>query len=345
MVQFQDLATPDPNWAAPNKIHRTITALLTAKKTPTDTAQEIHQIITTDTQEAYLSYTSIPAPTASQVQNGEIRYPAPSDLLHFLFRCIGMAAMEISPHDAGQDHLIAMLQELMAIPRVNLPDASGGKLGEVEIYCITPENGYAGLAQLLWDLNQNICRPPKRDTQDGSKNLILNAYINYSSFLARLLEAGVCEVTNLSALLTGPFASSNKSFTKPLSFTGTKDPTDMAFEYEPYICAAAQWILFAPKALREMTEKRVRVRPMEKLFTHDLWEAWKEKFGAVVRDGRFCREARGLAGEVVSRMEEMERMETPDFVVERLGFVREDDEDDDDDDEDDEEVDGSEDQD
>ncbi|CAG8981876.1 hypothetical protein HYALB_00014007 [Hymenoscyphus albidus] len=341
MVQFRDLATTDPNWTAPRKIHRTITAFLTAKKTPTDTAQEIHQIITTDTQESYLSYTSIPTPTASQLQNGEIRYPAPSDLLHFLFRCVGMAAMEISPHDAGQDYLIEMLQEFMAIPRVRLPDATGGKLGEVEIYCITPENGYAGLAQLLWDLNQNICRPPKRDTQNKSKNFVLNAYTNYSSFLARLLEAGVCEVTNLSALLTGPFASSNKSFTKPLGFTGTKDPIEVASEYEPYICAAAQWILFAPKALREMTEKRVRVRPMEKLFTQDLWEAWKEKFGAVVRDGRFGGEVRGLAGEVVGRMEGMEGREIPDFVVERLGFVREDDEDD----EDDEEVDGSEDQD
>lgn len=175
-----------------------------------------------------------------------------------------------------------------------------------------------------------ICRPPPRDHELEDGNVEMHEYLNFQAFLARLLEAGVVEATNLSALITGPFAENNKEFG-----ANRLDPIAAANEFDGHIMAAAQWILWANKALFEMTENNVRVKPMEKLFTQDLWDEWKEKFDAVDKDERFHKEARFHAGMAHYRMHKQEGKEVQKFIIEKLGFIVEevsDDEEDEDED-------------
>lgn len=153
--QFLNLIKADDKWEAPKKIHCVVRALFDTATQPPDAARAIDRIIQEDTQDAHLAYLSADKPTAEQLRNGDIRYPAPSDLLHWLFNCMGTAAMELTPHHKAQVYMVETLKELQNLPKTKLPDATGDELDEIELYNINPDNGYGGFAQWLWDLNQS----------------------------------------------------------------------------------------------------------------------------------------------------------------------------------------------
>ena len=74
--------------------------------------------------------------------------------------------------------------------------------------------------------------------------------------------------------------------------------------YAPQVAAAAQWILHAGEAIREMCQKRAMAG---KRWTPELWESLKEKFDAVAKDERFTAEGCDWAGKARDRMTELEQ--------------------------------------
>jgi hypothetical protein len=121
---------------------------------PRTAAETIDQIIVSDCQETYLSYTSVPKPTAEQIASGSIRAPDPAGWLQFLWNSFGKAAMVIPYDHAGQDRLVGLIQELQRLPPQKLPYVVWGKLIEKELYILTDKNGYDGFKQWLWELDQ-----------------------------------------------------------------------------------------------------------------------------------------------------------------------------------------------
>lgn len=153
--RFLGLVNDDDKRDAPKKIHCIVLGMYDTARQGPDAAREIDRIIQEDTQEAYLAYIAAGKPTVEECRSGNIRYPAPRDLLHFIFNCLGTAAMELTPRHQAQVYFVEFLKELQNMPKIKLPDASGDELDEIELYNITPENGYGGFAQWLWDLNQS----------------------------------------------------------------------------------------------------------------------------------------------------------------------------------------------
>lgn len=121
---------------------------------PKTAAQTIDQIIVSDCEEAYLSYTSVPKPTAEQLASGSIRSPDPDGWLQFLWNSFGKAAMVIPYDHAGQDRLVSLFTELQRLPPKKLPLVVWNNLIDKEIYILTEKNGYDGFKHWLGELDQ-----------------------------------------------------------------------------------------------------------------------------------------------------------------------------------------------
>lgn len=121
---------------------------------PRTAAKTIDQIIVSDCQKAYSSYTSVPKPTAEQIASGSVQAPDPAGWLQFLWNSFGRAAMVIPYDHAGQDRQVGLIQELQRLPPQKLPYVVWGDLIEKEIYILTDKNGYDGFRQWLWELDQ-----------------------------------------------------------------------------------------------------------------------------------------------------------------------------------------------
>ncbi len=124
--------------------------------------------------------------------------------------------------------------------------------------------------------------------------------------MARLLSAGVAQAAGLSALVYtfSPFA------TRHPSARATKTHVDAelaAREMDPYVGAAAQWILHGGDVLYEMCAKDVVFTYGQKKWTLALWENWKDKFAATADDERYGGPTRDLAKKALERMAKLER--------------------------------------
>lgn len=121
---------------------------------PRTAAKTIDEIIISDFNKAYLSYNSVPEPTAEQIASGIIRAPHPDYWLFFLWDCFGKAVIVIPYDHEGQDRLVNLIQELQSLPPRKLKRFVGGKLLDYELYTLTEKNEYHGFQEVLWHIHQ-----------------------------------------------------------------------------------------------------------------------------------------------------------------------------------------------
>ncbi|XXH05598.1 hypothetical protein Hte_012030 [Hypoxylon texense] len=311
-----DLLEPGDS-AADVKIITTLQGLVDGLLEPRAAAETIDAEIVRDCQEAYVSYTSVPSPSPEQLENKTIRAPQPAGWIKFLWDCVGKAAMKVPANHAGQDRLVSLLYELQQLPKHRVPWLAAGNLIEKELWSLNAKNGYEGLNQWLWELDQGHFTGGRQVEQDPAAAL---EYVNYSAFLARLLAKGVAEVTRLSALtLRSPFHRSFPSLAKT-----DIDSAEAVRHYEPYACAAAQWMIFAAEALCEMCNEGVLVAIGEQRWTQGLWDARKTNFEYVARDERFSEQARDYAAQAAERMVQAENHDfgkAEESIIQKFGFI------------------------
>lgn len=142
-------------------------------------------------------------------------------------------------------------------------------------------------------------------------------YLNFSAFLARLLAGDISAGINLCALIRrpeSPFCTQKIAWTAKFA-----DSTEQAKRYQPYACAAAQWILYAGEALFELCNKDIRGFGFK--WSKALWESWKAKFEEVKDDKRFTDPARDFAHKAVARMNILEEGKGKIGIIEKFGLV------------------------
>ncbi|KND91997.1 hypothetical protein TOPH_03376 [Tolypocladium ophioglossoides CBS 100239] len=299
---------------ADKEITDTLQSLVNGSIDPAAAAHVIDKTVVTDCQEGLASYTSVPNPTSSQLEDGTIRAPYPAGWLKFLWDCVGKAAMEVPSDHPGQDRLVTLLQELQRLPRHSVPELVAGELSERELWTSTPANRFEGLELWLWELDQGTFTAAQ---QVESSHSVAASYVNFSAFLARLLAGGVEEATRMSALIQpSPFGTSS-----PLISPKYPDAAEAARHYEPYASAAAQWVFHAGDALFEMCEKGVIIDIGKQRWTRALWNGWKAKFDTIAKADRFSSQCRSLATQAVERMTQIEKSGTSSNIVDRFGFM------------------------
>lgn len=150
--------------------------------------------------------------------------------------------------------------------------------------------------------------------------------------MARLLAAGVIDTSRASALRRpSPFAIGH-----PLISPVHPDPADAARHYEPWMSAAAQWILHAGEALFELCEKRA-FRELGQVWSRTQWDSWKLKFEVASKEKKLSAPARELASKALERMAEVKEQGVKECVFQALGFTSMDDGEDEDEEEEDDE--------
>ncbi|KAI2641402.1 hypothetical protein GGS26DRAFT_535554 [Hypomontagnella submonticulosa] len=289
------------------RIATVIQDLIDGSQKPASAARIIHETVVVDCRDAQASLDSVPDPSHEQLENG----PQPDGWMKFAWDCLGKAAMKVPADHEGQDKLIALVQELRQLPKASIPWVAVGGITETALWDLTKENGYGGLAQWLWELDQGAFTGAQQVEADPST---ATAYLNFSAFLSRLLASGVADTNRLNALLRpSPFATSS-----PISIV--RDPR----HYEPYASAAAQWILHAGNTLYELCENRILVEVGKQRFTRVLWESWKSKFEAIERENKFTKEARSIARQAVDAMDRLknEGFDPTKSVVEKFGYIQ-----------------------
>ncbi|KAJ6440032.1 MFS monocarboxylate transporter [Purpureocillium lavendulum] len=240
--------------------------------------------------------------------------PNPSGWQKYLWDCLGKSAMVVPSNHPGQDSLISLLEELQRLPRHEVPEQVGDEVFQKELWTLTPENKYEGLEQWLWELDQGTFTAT-RQVEDSQTSAI--SYANFSAFLARLLASEVAEATRLSALIRpSPFATGN-----PLTSAAYTDVSEAARHYEPWACAAAQWILHAVDVLYEMCDKETIVEIGKQKWTLALWNGWRSRFETVATTEQFSSAARELASAALKKMAEAEKKGVVTNVVDKFGFM------------------------
>lgn len=281
-----------------------IRELINGSVDPASAARTIDKIVSDQCQEAFASYTSLPNPTPEQLADGTVSSPQPAGWECFLWNCLGIAAMKLPADDASQDRLVSLVQELQRLPRRAVPSLTAGCLGEKELWNLSPENGYAYFGDWLSELNEGHFVGRGHIERDTAASM---AYLNFSSFLARLLASHIVETTGLCALI------------RPSSFV--RSP--ISARYEAYSNAGAQWIRYAGEALYEMCEKGV-LKIGRQRWTRGLWDSWKAKFAFVKDNDEFTKDSRERATMALDRMAEIETKALAGIrggVVEYFGFV------------------------
>lgn len=109
-----------------------------------------------------------------------------------------------------------------------------------------------------------------------------------------MFATGTAAMLGFCALLD-PFARRSL-----VTVASSQDPAAYAFQ----VVAAAQWILHAGEAVRELCQRRVLA---VKRWTPELWNSLRTKFDVVAGDERFTEEACGWAARARDRMIELEK--------------------------------------
>ncbi|KAH8595874.1 hypothetical protein B0O99DRAFT_621656 [Bisporella sp. PMI_857] len=277
-------------------------------------AQEIDKIIVNDCREAYISYTSVPKPTAEQIETRSIRTPDPAGWLQLLWNSFGKAAMVIPYNHVGQDRLVSLLQELQRIPLHKVPWFVSDKVIEKELYDLTHANGYDYFQQWLWELDQGHFIGHQTVETDPEAAV---AYLNFSAFLGRLLAGGITAGLSLSALIRrpeSPFCMQKIAWTAK-----SADSAEQAKRYQPYASAAAQWILYAGDALYELCDKDISGLGVK--WSRTLWDSWKAKFNEVAEDKRFSDATRDLVRQAIECMVQLEQGNGATGIVQKFGLT------------------------
>ncbi|KAF4632848.1 hypothetical protein G7Y89_g5270 [Cudoniella acicularis] len=308
-IPLEALKITYPNDSEDDKnLTATLHDLINGKIDPRAAAQTIDQIMVKVNEADVISYNSVPNPTAEMIENGTIRAPQPDGWLHYIWRYLGTTAMGIPPYHSGQDQLVSLFQELQCLPtRKLLRLVDGEKLEETEIWNLTPENKYNGFQQWLWELHEGHFLSVFYG-EDKPEAAV--AYVNFSSFLARMWAKGITAGESLSSLsYSSPFEKQEIAWTAKYA--------DSAFQvrrYEPFACGAAIWILYAGHVIFEMCEKERRVWGR---MSREKWGIWKRKLEVVREDGRFGGDNRKL---VALAVELMVRIEAEGIDVHAGGF-------------------------
>ncbi|KAI1852747.1 hypothetical protein JX266_002288 [Neoarthrinium moseri] len=266
----------------------TLQDLVNNKTDAVSAAKVVDLIVTDDCQKALAIYNSA---SEEQKTNDSVRGPAPQGWQQYLYDCLASAAMKVPASHPGQDRLVDFMKELGRLPRHNVPALyyDPQRIVEKEIWVLTRENNYDGFGQWMWERHEGTFAGWRQVETDSNAAA---AYVNFSAFLARLLSSGTASLLGLSALVS-PFAS------RSITAAASRDPQ----RYEPYIAAAAQWILHAGDALYEMSEMKVLAMVRWK---RERWDSIKAKFDAVAGDERFSTAAREWATKAVLSMENIE---------------------------------------
>ncbi|KAI0378211.1 hypothetical protein F5Y04DRAFT_291450 [Hypomontagnella monticulosa] len=287
------------------KVATAIQNLVDGSLDPTAAAKLIHQTIIDDCRDAQASLTSASSTAPEQSEKG----PQPDGWMKFVWDCLGKAAMKVPADHEAQDKLIALVQELQQLPKTRIPWVAVGGATETTLWELTKENGYAGLAQWLWELNEGTFTQYMKGNSSAA-----TAYLNFSAFLSRLFASGTADTIRLSALLRpSPFATGALS-------SMVRD----ADQYQPYVSAGAQWILHAGNTLYELCEDHILIEVGKQRFTKTLWLSWKVKFEALGEEDEFSTEVRDIARRAVAAMDQIEGagVDPTKSVVEKFGYIR-----------------------
>ncbi|KAG8417536.1 hypothetical protein J3458_005033 [Metarhizium acridum] len=215
----------------------------------------------------------------------------------------------VVPHDHNsQNLLVALLQQLQRLPRHRVPHKVGDEVVHKELWVLTPENKYDGLEQWLWEIDQGFTGTQRQVKHVESVEETASLYINFSSFLARLLASGVVETTRQSALI------------RPSAFATRNPETCLPEDYQPWASAAAQWVIYAGDALYELCKKEVTTEIGKQKWTLSLWEEWKSKF-EVAKSEKFSAKTRAFASAAFEKMGEAERNGVTTNVAVSFGFT------------------------
>ncbi|KAI0167470.1 hypothetical protein BJ166DRAFT_495767 [Pestalotiopsis sp. NC0098] len=251
-------------------------------------ARLIDDIITKDCQKALAAYNSI---SEELKKNDTVAGPVPQGWQQYLYDCLATAAMKIPADHSGQERLVDLLEELGRLPRHTVPVLyfEPERIAEKELWVLTRENNYDGFGQLMWERHEGTFLGWRQVETDPDAAV---AYRNFSAFLARLLSRGTAALLGLSALVS-PFVTRN------IVAAASHEP----HRFEPYVAAAAQWILYGGEVLHQMCEMRIMASVRWK---KELWDRIRTKFDAVAGDARFGAEARGWAAQAAGFMRKTE---------------------------------------
>lgn len=298
---------------------------------PASAAKVIDSVIVKDCEEAFISYTSVSNSTTEQIENGRIRTPQPDEWLQLLWNSFGQAAIVIPFDHPGQDRLVSLLQGLQRMPLHKVPWFYSDKIIDKKIYNLTPENGYDYFQQWLWELDQGehlqlivsisltslfLGQFIGHQTVETDMKAAAE-YMNFSAFLARLLAGGISAGIGLSALIRrpeSPFCTQRIAWTAKFA-----DSFEQGQRYQPYACAAAQWIIYAGDSLSELCNNDIRGFGVK--WSRTLWDSWKAKFEEVVDDKRFIDSARDLARKAVVCMIQLEEGKGKTGTVQKFGLT------------------------
>ncbi|KID88975.1 hypothetical protein MGU_04318 [Metarhizium guizhouense ARSEF 977] len=194
----------------------------------------------------------------------------PSGGQRYLYDLFGKVAMVV-PHDHGsQDLLVALLQELQRLPRHTVPHKVGDQVVPKELWVLTPDNKYDGLEQWLWEIDYGFT---------GSQRQVKHV-------------ENVKETASFTLVRPSVFA--------------TRDPeTCPPEDYQPWVSAAAQWIIYAGDALYELYKKEITTEIGRQKWSLSLWDEWKARF-EVATSEKFDYKTRTFAWAALGEMGEAE---------------------------------------
>lgn len=98
-----------------------------------------------------------------------------------------------------------------------------------------------------------------------------------------------------------------------LSVPGLKTARDC---FEPYVCAAAQWIIYAGPEVFEMCQKHTR-----RTGGRIQWDRWKQRFELLATADHFSDRVRGVILSAAQRMAEIEEAGVTTNVVDHFGLL------------------------
>lgn len=142
------------------------------------------------------------------------------------------------------------------------------------------------------------------------------AYLNFTAFMARVFAAGVMDTTRFSALHSDQFLGLHWPYNK------------QADQSEPYVRAAAEWMMHAAAAMWEVCDRKAYAA---RAFNAKWWARWEARFQRVAEgDSGFSPTAREAAVGALKQMEAAKegRLVEP-SVIESLGLMVKDWDDDD----------------
>ena len=82
---------------------------------------------------------------------------SPAGWRQYLWMCLGKAAEQVPYDHPGAAHLVSLVEALQRLPpRTVSYTAYDGRSEQDEVWEITPESGYGGLEQWLWEVYEGM---------------------------------------------------------------------------------------------------------------------------------------------------------------------------------------------